>query len=324
MSENIALGRSHSHKNRDKNSTSKLIHRALSTRSNKSFNTGSASIRYDFSLSTLRGTIQPELSKKLYKMIKTEKHLISSHDSVAREQVLVASQLSDWGESTKDDTISSISSKIGILLSELGELERSYARSLDNSRSILKTIRNTEKSIQPSRDAKAKVLDDISRLKAKDPGSARLITSEQEYIRAEAENLVAEAQLTNITRSKLKHAYMTEFASIIERAEKQIIIASHGFRLLNLLDDSPILPGDRLRDFPYAGQARQVINDVEDDLKEWQPENLGDFFRANPLFDSKSNPDFSHRPDQANQELSGINDASHETEIQNIEAENSK
>lgn len=134
-------------------------------------------------------------------MIKTEKHVISNYDNVARDQLLVASQLSDWGESTKDDTIFNISSKISILLSELGELERSYARNLDNSRDILKTIRNTEKSIQPSRDAKAKVLDDISRLKAKDPGSAKLITSEQEYIRAEAENLVAEAQLTNIVSS---------------------------------------------------------------------------------------------------------------------------
>lgn len=117
---------------------------------------------------------------------------------------------------------------------------------------------------------------------------------------------------------------MTEFSAIIERAEKQIIIASHGFRLLNLLDDSPILPGDRLRDFQYTGQARQVINDVEDDLKEWQPENLGDIFHLNPLIVSKSNPDFSHRPEQANQKLSAIDNANHEIEIQNTEAGNSK
>lgn len=201
MSENVALGCSGSQIINDKNQKTKHIHRALSTRSNRNFNTGSTSIRYDLSLFSLRGTIQPELSKKLYKMIKTEKRMISCYDSVAREQILVASQLSDWGESTEDDTINGISSKISLLLSELGELEKLYARNLDQSRSILKTIRNTEKSIQPSRDAKSKILDDISRLKAKDPGSAKLMTSEQEYIRAEAENLVAEAQLTNIASS---------------------------------------------------------------------------------------------------------------------------
>ncbi|KAI6245087.1 Sphingolipid long chain base-responsive protein LSP1 [Erysiphe necator] len=319
MSENVALGCSGSQIINDKNQKTKHIHRALSTRSNRNFNTGSTSIRYDLSLFSLRGTIQPELSKKLYKMIKTEKRMISCYDSVAREQILVASQLSDWGESTEDDTINGISSKISLLLSELGELEKLYARNLDQSRSILKTIRNTEKSIQPSRDAKSKILDDISRLKAKDPGSAKLMTSEQEYIRAEAENLVAEAQLTNITRSKLKQAYIAEFAATIERAEKQMIIASHGFRLLKLLDDSPVLPGDKLQKFEYAGQARQILNDLEDDLKEWQPVNLDDQFLSNSFQDAKL-----HQPYEANQKYSEVDHVNHDNNNDHIEAESLK
>ena len=62
----------------------------------------------------------------------------------------------------------------------------------------MKAIRNTEKSVQPSRDHKAKIADEIAKLKAKEPESAKLVTLEQELVRAEAENLVAEAQLTNI------------------------------------------------------------------------------------------------------------------------------
>jgi len=73
-----------------------------------------------------------------------------------------------------------------------------YAHNLDDSRAILKAIRNTEKSVQPSRDHKAKITDEIAKLKAKEPESAKLVTLEQELVRAEAENLVAEAQLTNI------------------------------------------------------------------------------------------------------------------------------
>lgn len=52
--------------------------------------------------------------------------------------------------------------------------------------------------MQPSRDGKAKIADEIQRLKFKEPQSTRLITLEQELVRAEAENLVAEAQLTNV------------------------------------------------------------------------------------------------------------------------------
>jgi len=142
--------------------------------------------------------VQPELSKKLYKLIKSENHLIQAYETAAKERLSIASQLSDWGEATTDDAVSDISDKVGVLLSELGEQEDLYAHNIDDSRAILKAIRNTEKSVQPSRDHKGKIADEIAKLKVKEPESAKLVTLEQELVRAEAENLVAEAQLTNI------------------------------------------------------------------------------------------------------------------------------
>jgi hypothetical protein len=126
--------------------------------------------------------------------------LISNYEAAGKERLSIATQLSDWGESTNDDAISDISDKVGVLLSEIGEQEDLYAHNLDDSRAMLKVIRNTEKSVQPSRDHKAKLMDEIAKLKAKEPESAKLVTLEQELVRAEAENLVAEAQLTNIVR----------------------------------------------------------------------------------------------------------------------------
>ncbi|KAH8748930.1 putative sphingolipid long chain base-responsive protein LSP1 [Hyaloscypha finlandica] len=247
------------------------MNRALSIRSNKNSNSF-PSARHGFSFSSLRGTVQPELSKKLYKLIKSENHLIQNYEAAGKERLSIASQLSDWGEATTDEAISDISDKIGVLLSELGEQEDLYAHNLDDSRAILKAIRNTEKSVQPSRDNKARIHDEIAKLKAKEPESAKLVTLEHELVRAEAENLVAEAQLTNVTRQKLKEAYAAEFAATIERAEKQIILARHGRRLLNLLDDTPVIPGDIRPAYEHTNQARQILNDAEDDLKDWQPE----------------------------------------------------
>ncbi|CAK7204056.1 hypothetical protein SEUCBS139899_006807 [Sporothrix eucalyptigena] len=228
-----------------------------------------------FSFSSLRGTTQPELSKRLYRLIKSENTLISAHETAGRERVSIATQLSEWGEQTRDDAVSDISDKVGVVLSEIGEQEDQYAHALDDSRSVLKAVRNTEKSVQPSRDNKAKISDQIALLKTKEPDSPRLVILEQELVRAEAENLVAEAQLTNITRQKLKEAFEAEFAATIERAEKQIILARHGQRLLKLLDDSPVVPGDTRAAYQYSAQARQILNDAEDDLREWQPD-LGD------------------------------------------------
>ena len=149
-------------------------------------------------MATLRGVSQPELSKKLFKMIKSENHAIGAYESASRERINIASQLSDWGEATGDDSISDISDKLGVLLAEIGEQEDTFAQNLEDYRGVLKQIRNTESSVQPSRDHKAKVTDEISKLKYKDPESPKISQLEQELVRAEAQNLVAEAQLTNI------------------------------------------------------------------------------------------------------------------------------
>ena len=159
-------------------------------------------MRKGCSFSSLRGSIQPELSRRLWKLIKSANNLISAHEAAGRERVTIATQLSEWGEQTGDDAVSDISDKIGVVLSEIGEQEENYAHALDDARARLKTIRNTERSVQPSRDSKARIADEIQRLKIREPQSTRLVVLEQELVRAEAENLVAEAQLTNIVRSR--------------------------------------------------------------------------------------------------------------------------
>ncbi len=151
-------------------------------------------------MASLRGVQQPELSKKLFKIIKSENHCIGAYETAGRERISIASQLSDWGEATGDDSISDISDKLGVLLSELGEQEDTFAQNLEDYRTVLKQIRNTEGSVQPSRDSKAKIADEIAKLKYKEPNSSKIVVLEQELVRAEAQNLVAEAQLTNIVR----------------------------------------------------------------------------------------------------------------------------
>jgi hypothetical protein len=68
----------------------------------------------------------------------------------------------------------------------------------------------------------------------------------------------------------MKLAYAAEFAATIERAEKQIILARHGRRVLALLDDAPMTPGNVRPAYEEANQARQILNDAEDDLRDWQ------------------------------------------------------
>jgi hypothetical protein len=81
-------------------------------------------------------------------------------------------------------------------------------------------------------------------LKYKEPNSPKIVVLEQELVRAEAESLVAEAQLSNITREKLKAAFTYQFDAMREHCEKLAIIAGYGKHLLELIDDNPVTPGE--------------------------------------------------------------------------------
>jgi sphingolipid long chain base-responsive protein PIL1/LSP1 len=81
-------------------------------------------------------------------------------------------------------------------------------------------------------------------LKYKEPTSPKIPVLEQELVRAEAESLVAEAQLSNITREKVKAAFNYQFDAIREHCEKLAIIAGYGKHLLELIDDTPVTPGE--------------------------------------------------------------------------------
>ncbi|CAI7664454.1 unnamed protein product [Penicillium glandicola] len=260
-----SAGRAPLEKEREENRRN--MHRNLSFRSRKEPPTS----RPRFGISTLRGMQAPELSRKMTKLIKSENTAIGAHEAAGRERTAIAAQLSEWGESTEDDNVSDISDKLGVMLAEIGEQEDSFAQNLEDYRGILKQIRNMEASVQPSREQRQKVTDEIAKLKYKDPSSQRLVTLEHELVRAEAQNLVAEAQLSNITRQKLKEAYDIHLAAVIERAEKQTILARHARRLLNYIDDTPVVPGDARQAYDSEPLARQILEDAENDLREWEP-----------------------------------------------------
>ncbi|KAJ5670026.1 uncharacterized protein N7477_005389 [Penicillium maclennaniae] len=244
--------------------TSLGLNRTLSIRSRKE-------PRHRFSVNTFRGMTGPELSRKLSRLIKSENSAIGAYEAAGRERNSIASQLSDWGESTEDDAVSDISDKLGVMMAEMGEQEDVFAQNLEDYRGTLKHIRNMESSVQPSRDQRQKVADEIAKLKYKDPQSPRLVTLEHELVRAEAQNLVAEAQLSNTTRTKLKEAFDIHLAAVVERAEKQIILANHARRLLNYIDDTPVVPGDARKAYEHELDARAVLEDAENDLRNWRP-----------------------------------------------------
>ena len=177
--------------------------------------------------------------------------------------------------------------KLGVLIYEIGELEDQFVDRYDQYRLTIKSIRNIEASVQPSRDrkftgpdllrisfgltetGKQKITDEIAKLKYKDPNSPRITVLEQELVRAEAESLVAEAQLSNITREKVKAAFNYQFDALREHCEKIAIIAGYGKHLLDLIDDTPVTPGETRQPYDGYEASKAIIQDCEDALTNW-------------------------------------------------------
>lgn len=120
---------------------------------------------------------------------------------------------------------------------------------------------------------KQKITDQIAQLKYKEPQSPKIVVLEQELVRAEAESLVAEAQLSNITREKLKAAFNYQFDALREHCEKLAIIAGFGKHLLELVDDTPVTPGETRNAYDGYEASKAIIQDCEDALTNWVSQN---------------------------------------------------
>ena len=109
---------------------------------------------------------------------------------------------------------------------------------------------------------KQKITDKIAQLKYKEPNSPNIVVLEQELVRAEAESLVAEAQLSNITREKLKAAFTYQFDALREHSEKLAIIAGFGKHLLELIDETPVTPGETRNAYDGYEASKAYVTDL--------------------------------------------------------------
>jgi hypothetical protein len=110
------------------------------------------------------------------------------------------------------------------------------------------------------------------------------------------------------TRQKLKQAYDIHLAAVIERAEKQTILARHARRLLNYIDDSPVVPGDARQAYDHEPEARQILEDAENDLRGWEPS-------VDPIISNAGHESPSH--------INGVSHSGHVNELNDVEEHDS-
>lgn len=59
---------------------------------------------------------------------------------------------------------------------------------------------------------------------------------------------------------------------MLERSQKQILLAQHARQVLALLDDTPVVPGEQRAAFAKEEELRHILGNAEDSLKAWTPD----------------------------------------------------
>ncbi|KAK6422461.1 lipid-binding protein, partial [Oleoguttula sp. CCFEE 5521] len=72
---------------------------------------------------------------------------------------------------------------------------------------------------------------------------------------------------------KLKAAFNYQFDALREHSEKIAIIAGFGKHLLELVDDTPVTPGETRNAYDGYEASKAIIQDCEDALTNWVEQN---------------------------------------------------
>jgi hypothetical protein len=71
----------------------------------------------------------------------------------------------------------------------------------------------------------------------------------------------------------MKAAFTYQFDAMREHSEKLAILAGFGKHLLELVDDTPVTPGETRAAYDGYEASKAIIQDCEDALTNWVPQN---------------------------------------------------
>ncbi|GAB00019.1 uncharacterized protein L969DRAFT_90112 [Mixia osmundae IAM 14324] len=212
---------------------------------------------------------------KLALLIAAQKGTVIDHLAVARETKAVAKALFDWSnEQTKDSAtdLRDVSDRLAYVVFQEAELHAEYAAHLEQSRTLLKELRNFENKFSPNRDRRSQLQHQIAKLKtsAKPNGTASLkrqASLQDELDTLEKADVPHEKSIEMLKRQKLRESFDLRFTALQRLGEKMAVLSSYGRALgADLTSNDPDV-------VPYAGKDRTAAIRVnaQEALDAWSP-----------------------------------------------------
>ncbi|GAA5849001.1 hypothetical protein JCM8547_006409 [Rhodosporidiobolus lusitaniae] len=207
----------------------------------------------------------------IHLLIKAASGVVHDHTALAREEQLFSKQLFTWSSKDLENEgdLVDICDRAAFLQYKNSELQLDAAAKLEQSRAVMKDIRNFENDLVPRRRNAVALKNKITALQKEKENTKReeqLGKLQAELSQLEAENATFEESFHTLKRSKLHEAFSLQYAAQQELAEKSAIVARYGATLLRGMETDGVGKD-------YKGHARtaRVKVELEEALKNWSP-----------------------------------------------------
>ncbi|EJD03865.1 uncharacterized protein FOMMEDRAFT_83798 [Fomitiporia mediterranea MF3/22] len=183
------------------------------------------------------------------RIITSQKGVCLDFESVSKDAKSQSKELYTWGQVQHED-IKDVTDRLAYLNFVHGALSASLATQLDASRSSMKTLRNTEKALEPRRNNRSGLASQIAKLEhdMQKGSEKRLADFKQQLAKLEAEDESAEKEVEILKRKAVADSERAKWAALREYGEKLVLLAEASAPIISAL---PSVPPST--EHPYTG-----------------------------------------------------------------------
>lgn len=147
-----------------------------------------------------------------------------------------------------------------------------FQDSVDQYRETLKSISVKESSLQPGRDQKRKIKDQIERLQNSYSSMDKLNNLKEQLAQLEEFTAPDEAEMNNFKRIATREGLYLLLNGMHAMASKSDIISTFGKYIVDELDVEPVKVGEERRPYEKAEKTKRIQDDAERAIEQWNPD----------------------------------------------------
>ncbi|KAF1797360.1 Eisosome component PIL1-domain-containing protein [Mucor lusitanicus] len=190
---------------------------------------------------------------------------------LADDNRVSANNLMTYGSVLGDD-LTDVTSRLGHLLIQWSNILMEFQDSVDQYRDTLKSITVKEASLQPGRDQKRKLRDQIERLQNSLSSMDKVNNLKEQLAQLEEFTAPDEAEMSNFKRIATREGLYLLLNGMHAMSSKSDIISTFGKYIVDELDVDPVKAGEERRPYTGAEKTKRIQEDAQRAIEQWNPD----------------------------------------------------